>query len=163
MPAEITFCEPVKTFLADFHVPIAQLSVILRVDEKGLGEADFLCVLFLVALSWEMGGAQCAARNVLCFSRWRSSFVLKKCEKRFPRLPVNFLQSLRSNVTGALEKCYSCLVAMLRSLWRKFTECSVKSEMGALRLPGSSFQPEKGLLGVPKTRISGGGKRSVAK
>jgi hypothetical protein len=35
--------------------------------------------------------------------------------------------------------------------------------MGALRLPGSSFLPEKGLLGVPKTRISGGGKRSVAK
>lgn len=87
----------------------------------------------------------------------------KNAKKRIPRLPVNFLQSLRSNVTGALEKCYSCLVAMLRRLWRKFTECSVKSEMGALRLPGSSFLPEKGLLGVPKTRISGGDKRSVAK
>ena len=57
-----------KAFLADFYVPIAQLAVILRVDEKGLGEADFMCVLFLVALSWEMGGAQCATRNVLCFS-----------------------------------------------------------------------------------------------
>ena len=68
LPLEVTFCEPVKTFFADFHVPIAQLAVILRADEKGLGEADFMCVLFLVALSWEMGGAQCAARNVLCFS-----------------------------------------------------------------------------------------------
>ena len=47
---------------------IAQPSVILRVDEKGLGEADFMCVLFLVALSWEMGGVQSAVRNVLCFS-----------------------------------------------------------------------------------------------
>ena len=47
---------------------IALPSVILRADEKGLGEADFMCVLFLVALSWEMGGAQCAVRNVLCFS-----------------------------------------------------------------------------------------------
>jgi hypothetical protein len=65
---KVTFCEPVKAFFADFHVPIAQLAVILRADEKGLGEADFMCVLFLVALSWEMGGAQCAARNVLCFS-----------------------------------------------------------------------------------------------
>ena len=68
MPAEVTFCEPVEAFLADFHVLIAQLAVILRADEKGLGEADFLCVLFLVALSWEMEGAQSAARNVLCFS-----------------------------------------------------------------------------------------------
>lgn len=68
MPAEGAFCEPVEAFFADFHVLIAQLSVILRADEKGLGEADFLCVLFLVALSWEMGGAQSAARNVLCFS-----------------------------------------------------------------------------------------------
>jgi len=58
----------VKAFFADFHVPIAQLAVILRVDEKGLGEADFMCVLFLVALSWEMGGARRAVRNVLCFS-----------------------------------------------------------------------------------------------
>ena len=49
-------------------MPIAQLAVILRADEKGLGEADFMCVLFLVALSWEMEDAQCAARNVLCFS-----------------------------------------------------------------------------------------------
>ena len=68
LPAEVTFCEPVKAFFADFYVPIAQLAVILRADEKGLGEADFLCVLFLVALSWEMGGAQCAVRNVLYFS-----------------------------------------------------------------------------------------------
>ena len=68
MPAEVTFCEPVEAFLADFYVPIAQLAVILRVDEKGLGEADFLCVVFLVALSWEMGGARRAARNGLCFS-----------------------------------------------------------------------------------------------
>ena len=68
LPAEGAFCERVKVFFADFHVPIAQLSVILRADEKGLGEADFMCVLFLVALSREMGGAQCAARNVLCFS-----------------------------------------------------------------------------------------------
>lgn len=68
LPAEVTFCEPVEAFFADFYVPIAQLAVILRADEKGLGEADFMCVLFLVALSWEMGGAQCAARNVLCFS-----------------------------------------------------------------------------------------------
>ena len=68
LPSEVTFCEPVKAFLADFYMLIAQLAVILRADEKGLGEADFLCVLFLVALSWEMGGAQCAARNVLCFS-----------------------------------------------------------------------------------------------
>ena len=68
LPAEGAFCEPVKAFFADFYVLIAQLSVILRADEKGLGEADFMCVLFLVALSWEMGGAQCAARNVLCFS-----------------------------------------------------------------------------------------------
>ena len=68
LPSDVTFCEPVEAFFADFHVPIAQLAVILRVDEKGLGEADFMCVLFLVALSWEMGGAQCAARNVLCFS-----------------------------------------------------------------------------------------------
>jgi len=58
----------VKTFFADFYVLIAQLAVILRVGEKGLGEADFLCVIFLVALSWEMEDAQCAARNVLCFS-----------------------------------------------------------------------------------------------
>jgi len=65
---EGAFCEPVEAFFADFHVPIAQLAVILRADEKGLGEADFMCVLFLVALSWEMEGAQCAARNVLCFS-----------------------------------------------------------------------------------------------
>jgi hypothetical protein len=68
LPEEGAFCEPVKAFFADFHVPIAQLAVILRADEKGLGEADFMCVLFLVALSWEMGCAQCAARNVLCFS-----------------------------------------------------------------------------------------------
>lgn len=47
---------------------IALPSVILRVDEKGLGEADFMCVLFLVALSREMGGVQSAVRNVLCFS-----------------------------------------------------------------------------------------------
>ena len=68
MPADVTFCEPVEAFFADFYVPIAQLAVILRVDEKGLGEADFMCVLFLVALSREKGGAQLAARNVLCFS-----------------------------------------------------------------------------------------------
>ena len=68
LPSDITFCEPVEAFFADFYVPIAQLAVILRVDEKGLCEADFMCVLFLVALSWEMGDAQCAARNVLCFS-----------------------------------------------------------------------------------------------
>ena len=54
-----------KAFFADFYVPIAQLAVILRADEKGLGEADFMCVLFLVALPWEMGDVQCAARNVL--------------------------------------------------------------------------------------------------
>lgn len=68
LPSDVTFCESVKAFFADSYVPIAQLAVILWVDEKGLGEADFLCVLFLVALSREMGGAQCAARNVLCFS-----------------------------------------------------------------------------------------------
>lgn len=68
LPLEVTFCERVKAFFADFYVLIALPSVILRVGEKGLGEADFLCVLFLVALSWEMGGAQCIARNVLCFS-----------------------------------------------------------------------------------------------
>lgn len=135
LPSDVTFCESVKVFLADFHVLIAQLAVILRADEKGLGEADFLCVLSLVALSGEMGSARRTARNGLCFSRWRSFFVVKRCGQRFPRLPVNFLQSLRSNVTGALEKCYSCLGAMLRRLWRKFTECSVKSEMGVLRLP----------------------------
>ena len=54
MPAEGAFCEPVKAFFADFYVLIAQLAVILRVDEKGLGEADFLCVLSLVGLSGEM-------------------------------------------------------------------------------------------------------------
>ena len=68
MPAEITFCEPVEAFFADFYMLIALPSVILRVDEKGLGEADFMCVLFLVALSREMGGVQSAVRNVLCFS-----------------------------------------------------------------------------------------------
>ena len=68
LPSDVTFCESVEAFLADFYVLIAQLTVILRADEKGLGEADFLCVLFLVALPWEMGDAQCAARNVLCFS-----------------------------------------------------------------------------------------------
>ena len=57
LPSDVTFCEPAEAFFADFHVPIAQLSVILRADEKGLGEADFLCVLFLVALSWEMEDA----------------------------------------------------------------------------------------------------------
>lgn len=57
LPSDITFCEPVEAFFADFYVPIAQLAVILRVDEKGLGEADFMCVLFLVALSLGMGGA----------------------------------------------------------------------------------------------------------
>lgn len=68
LTAEVTFYEPVEAFFADFYVPIAQLAVILRVDEKGLGEADFMCVLFLVALPWEMEDVQCAARNVLCFS-----------------------------------------------------------------------------------------------
>lgn len=68
LPSDVTFCEPAEAFFADFYVPIAQLAVILRADEKGLGEADFMCVLFLVALSWEMEDAQCAARNVLCFS-----------------------------------------------------------------------------------------------
>ena len=68
LPSDVTFCEPAEAFFADFRMLIALPSVILRADEKGLGTADFLCVLFLVALPWEMGDVQCAARNVLCFS-----------------------------------------------------------------------------------------------
>ena len=47
LPSDVTFCEPVKTFFAVFRMLIAQLAVILRVDEKGLARRTLCAFSFL--------------------------------------------------------------------------------------------------------------------
>gem|GEM_PF-3353390 len=68
---------------------------------------------------------------------------------------VIFLRGLWSNLTEPLEQCSNCLVAMLQSCWRKFTEPSVNinsntvvSLFGQILLGKRSFR-------LQNTRISG--------
>jgi len=72
-----------------------------------------------------------------------------------------FLQRLRSNATRPLENCSSYSVAMLRSLWRKFTEglgISINEKIGMPFLaPDFAFRQAAGwlliLLAWPQARF----------